>query len=88
MTSDREIKDNWLLIAVLVCILLFVCLASCTPATVPQPTERARSTQYQMKFIGSDALLFRNGKMVERKPSGIFTRDTVRTEIKTTTERY
>ena len=88
MTSDKQIQDNWLLIAILICILLFVCLASCAPEISQPSAERARQTQYQVKFIGSDALLFRNGKLVERKPSGIFTRDTVRTEIKTTTERY
>lgn len=88
MSRSEEIKDNWLLIAILACILLFVCLASCTPATVPQQTERSRSIQYQMKFIGNDCLTYRNGKLINRQPSGIFTNDTVRTEIKTTIEKY
>jgi len=81
-------KDNNLNLLVLILLFAMILVTSCTPAAAPQPTERARQTQYQVKFIGNDALLFRNGKMIERKVSGIFTRDTVRTEIKTTTERY
>lgn len=86
--KQKELDYTLLAMAMLLVIVLFL-LFGCAPANISQPSaERARQTQYQVKFIGSDALLFRNGKLIERKPSGIFTRDTVRTEIKTTTERY
>ena len=86
--KQKELDYTLLAMAMLLVIVLFL-LFGCTTTNIPQPSaERARQTQYQVKFIGSDALLFRNGKLINRQPSGIFTRDTVRTEIKTTTERY
>lgn len=86
--KQKELDYTMLAMIMMLVFILFL-LFGCAPTSIQQPSaDRARQTQYQVKFIGSDALLFRNGKMIERKPSGIFTRDTVRTEIKTTTERY
>ena len=83
----KELNYTWLGIAMLFVFLMFLG-CGCTVSQPAQPTDRARSIQYQMKFIGSDCLTYRNGKLINRQPSGIFTNDTVRTEIKTTTEKY
>lgn len=84
----KELNYVWLGIVMLFVFLMFLG-CGCTVSQPAQPsTERARSIQYQMKFIGNDCLTYRNGKLINRQPSGIFTNDTVRTEIKTTTERY
>ena len=84
---SKDLNYTWLGIAMLFVFLMFLAFGCTTPAPV---TERLRSyqVQYQMKFIGNDALTYRNGKLINRQPSGIFTNDTVRTEIKTTTEKY
>lgn len=84
----KELNYTWLAMIMMLVFILFL-LFGCAATNIPQPSaERARSTQYQMKFIGNDCLTYRNGKLINRQPSGIFTNDTVRTEIKTTTERY
>lgn len=70
-----------------VIVLFFAC--GCTPATVPQqPTERARSTQYQIKIKNGEAVLWRNGKPEQSQPFETRGNDTVRTETKTTIEKY
>lgn len=90
MSTELKQKelDYTLLAIIMIMVIALFCVFGCTPATVPQSTEKARQTQYQVKLIGSDVILYRNGKLVERKPSGLFTNDTVRSEIKTTTEKY
>jgi len=93
----KQLSDNYLLIAYIVAIVLWVmvCAYGCSPESAPVETERLRShqAQYKAALIGSQVVFYRaadGGKftVIGSQVSGMNTVDTVWTQTKTTTEKY